>query len=322
MPAASRRSNCGTQRVRAHVEIIHGLAKPLIGQGKVIATGFGEDPNQNDPKTGKPGRRLPPQVVHANVGDVKQSLTGLAQFVKRPHQNVYMPLAVFRPDLPSWAKGFERDVVACLGIVADFDDPDAARWAERLPLPPNYVLETSAARFQAFYLFDKPEALDAVKPVAERLKAFAGCDHGTSDMSHVWRVPGALNWPNAKKVADGRSRVAQLVHVAKEWNGETISLEALSDALPLSEPATDHKASKPRPRGKQGETQASADPGQEPHNAGMRAPRKAAVDGTPENLDALRRMQSLPSELQQEIRQPAQSDRSKALYRVIAKLAQ
>jgi hypothetical protein len=71
-----------------------------------------------------------------------------------------------------------------------------------LPIPPNYVLETSAGRFQAFYLFDKPEELKVVKPIAERLKAFARCDHGTSDISHVWRVPGALNWPNAKKVAD------------------------------------------------------------------------------------------------------------------------
>ncbi|MGA8550961.1 MAG: DNA-primase RepB domain-containing protein [Stellaceae bacterium] len=75
-----------------------------------------------------------------------------------------------------------------------------------LALTPNYVLETSAGRFQAFYLFDKPEAPEDVKRVAERLKAFAKSDHGTMDVSHVWRVPGALNWPNAKKVAEGRAR--------------------------------------------------------------------------------------------------------------------
>ena len=68
-----------------------------------------------------------------------------------------MPLAVFRSDLASGGKGLERDIIACLGIVADFDDPDAAKWPERLPIPPNYVLETSASRFQASYLFDKPE---------------------------------------------------------------------------------------------------------------------------------------------------------------------
>jgi RepB DNA-primase N-terminal domain len=140
--------------------------------------------------------------------------------------------------LPSGAKGLERDIVACLGIVADFDDPDAARWAERLPIPPNYVLETSEGRFQAFYLFDKPEALEVVKPLAERLKAFAKCDHGTSDISHVWRVPGALNWPNAKKVAEGRARDPQLVRVQKYDNSRT-SLQSLSDALPQGEPMTE-----------------------------------------------------------------------------------
>jgi hypothetical protein len=148
--------------------------------------------------------------------------------MKRPHYNLYMPLAIHGPDVRSGAKGFERDVIACLGLVADFDDPDAARWAERLPLPPNYVLETSAGRFQAFYLFDKPEPLEAAKPVAERLKAFAGCDHGTSDISHVWRVPGALNWPNAKKVAEGRSPDPQLVHVVK-WDNSRTSLHSLSE---------------------------------------------------------------------------------------------
>ena len=149
-----------------------------------------------------------------------------------------MSPAIYRPDLPSGAKGFERDIVACLGIVADFDDPDAAQWVERLPLPANYVLETSAGRFQAFYLFDKPEAPEDVKPVAERLKTFARCDHGTMDISHVWRVPGALNWPNAKKVAEGRARDPQLVRVEKYDNSRT-SLQSLSDALLQDEPTAE-----------------------------------------------------------------------------------
>jgi len=187
------------------------LAKPLAEPGKVIVAGFGENPDEINTRTGKPGHPLPPKVIQTAIGDAKGMLTELAQFVKQPHRNIYMPLAVFRPDLPMGAKGHEEDIVACLGVVADFDDEDAARWAERLPLPPNFVLETSSGRFQAFYLFDKPELPDVVKPVAERLKAFARCDHGTSDMSHVWRIAGALNWPNGKKVAEGRPRHPQLV---------------------------------------------------------------------------------------------------------------
>jgi hypothetical protein len=287
--------------IRDHVRLIHLLAQPLVGQGKVIATCFGEDPDEIDPKTGNPGRSLRPRVIHAAVGEANETLKGLAQYIKQQNYNVYMPLAVFRPDLPSWQKGFERDVVACLGIVADFDDPDAAQWAERLPIPPNYVLQTSAGRFQAFYLFDKPEALKVVKPVAERLKAFAKCDHGTSDISHVWRVPGALNWPNAKKVAEGRAREPQLVRVEKFDGGRT-SLQALSDALPPGEAAPERKDST-TPRKAARARPAATDDRAAPEGK-VRSLHKAAIDGTSENLEALQRMLSLSPELQAEIKQP------------------
>jgi hypothetical protein len=218
--------------IRAHVELVHRLAQPLAGRGKVIVAGFGEDPDQINPNTSKPARRLRPKVMHAAVGDVRDTLVRVAEIVQLRHYNLYMPLAVFRPNLIPGAKGIESDIVSCLGLVADFDDPEAARWAERLPLPPNYVLEPSAGRFQACYLFDKPEALEAVKSVAEHLKTFAHCDDGTCDIAHDWRVPGALNWPNAKEVAEGRPREPQLVRVAKAWDGGTTELQVLSNLLP------------------------------------------------------------------------------------------
>ena len=300
-----------------HVRVIHLLAKPLTGQGKVIATGFGEDPEQIDEKTKKLGRSVRPRVIHAEIGDVKATLEGVSQFIKRPHYNLYMPLAIFRPDLASWAKGFERDVVACLGIVADFDDEDASRWAKRLPIPPNYVLETSAGRFQAFYLFDKPEPLDVVKPVAKHLKAYAGCDHGTSDISHVWRVPGALNWPNSKKVAAGRPRDPQLVRVAMYSDSRT-SLQALSDALPQdgATPAGKELPTRRKPASaRRAGTEDPAAPQGKAHS-----PHRAAIDGAPENGEALQRLLTLPPELQEQIKQPAVGDRSKAIFKVIAEL--
>jgi len=296
--------------IRDHVLLIHILAKPLAGQGKVIATCFGEDPNAIDPKTGKPGKALRPRVIHAAVGETKQTLDGLATYIKRPHNNLYMPLAVFRPDLDPWQKGYERDVVASLGIVADFDDAEAARWAERLPSPPNYVLETSAGRFQAFYLFDKPEPPELVKPVAERLKAYAGCDHGSSDISHVWRIPGTLNWPNAKKVAAGRPSDPQLVRWVKFDKGRT-SLQVLSDALPEGVIPKQPNGSKVR---------GCVTGVQKPVNGKGRPRHSAAVAGTPENLDACQRMASLPPDLQVEIKQPAVGDRSKSIFKVIAAL--
>ncbi len=248
-------------------------------------------------------------MFHNDVGDAKGTAESIAQFLGQRHYNLYMPLAVYGSELPTGQKGSEKDVSGCLGLVADFDDDDAARWAERLPIPPNYVLETSAGRFQAFYLFDEPQTVAAAKPVAERLKAFAQCDHGTSDLSHVWRVPGALNWPNAKKVSEGRSPVPQLVRVAKEWDGSKTSLQQLSDALPEVVPGT---------RTSERASTSSSAAGSA-RNA-KHAPHAAAVAGTPENDDALASMASLPAALQDEIRRPASGDRSKALFKVIAQL--
>jgi hypothetical protein len=218
--------------IRQHCEIIHGLAVPFAGNGRLIIARFAEDPDQTNPKTGKPGLPLKPTVAHVAVGDVGTTVRTICNLTVGQHANVYAPLAVFRPDLRKGGKGYETDIVAVLGLCADFDDPDASRWPERLPLPPDFVLETSAGRFQAFYLFDTPQRVQEAKPVAEQLKAFAACDHGSSDMSHVWRVAGSLNWPNGKKVHEGgRSRDPQIVRVARAWNGTLTSIENLAAAL-------------------------------------------------------------------------------------------
>jgi len=311
-PKSESPAKAALDLIREHVRLIQQLAEPLKGHGKIVIACFGEAPDQLDPRTKKPGRRLQSHVAHINVGDVDHAAADIARLTAHPHHNVYMPLAVFRPDLPSGGKGFERDVIGCLGVIADFDDPEAARWAERLPMPPNYVLETSAGRFQAFYLFDKPEPVDAVKPVAERLKAFARCDHGTSDISHVWRVAGTLNWPNAKKVAEGRPREPQLVRVAQAWDGQTTRLQDLDAASPAAARSSDdaEKDQKHNPQ--------NAAPSKRRRRNGQ--PHPAAVEGTPEREGALAELAFLPPQLQEEIKRPAEGDRSKALFRVIAKL--
>jgi RepB DNA-primase from phage plasmid len=221
-----------TAEIRAHCEMIHTLAAPLAGQGKLVIGCFGEDPGRPNPKTGAIGCPLAPRVVHVEIGAIESTARTVTDLTVGKHRNVYASLAVFRSDLVPGKKGFEKDIIAVLGLVADFDDTDSARWEERLPLPPNLVLETSTGRFQAFYFFDKPEAFAAAKPVAARLKTCARCDDGTADLSHVWRIAGTLNWPNAKKVGAGRPREPQTVRVVRPWQGDGISLADLAAALP------------------------------------------------------------------------------------------
>jgi hypothetical protein len=199
--------------VRGHVAMLHELAAPCAGQGLMIVAGYGEDPATISAKTGKAGRPLPPVVAHFPVGAVDQMTTMITRLAEQPHRNVYCPLAVMRPDLADHKKGGEDDVVAVLGLVADFDDADAKRWRDRLTVGPDYVLQTSAERYQCFYLLLEPASVAAAKPIATRLRDYAKSDHGSLDLSHVWRVAGTLNWPNTRKLAAGRPPDPQLVRV-------------------------------------------------------------------------------------------------------------
>jgi hypothetical protein len=176
---------------------------------KLIVASFGQNPET--------GEKIDPFVCRISPDDVDAAARKIKQLSEQPHRNVYMPLAIMRPDLPPGRKGSEDDIECVLGLCADFDDKNAHDWANRLPLPPDCVLQTSPGRFQCFNIFDCPLAPAEAMPLAEKLREYAGCDYGTADLSHVWRIPGTWNWPNKKKVGAGRSSEPQLVRVVQPW---------------------------------------------------------------------------------------------------------
>jgi hypothetical protein len=214
-------------KIRAHVEMLHRFAQPLRGRGKLIVASYGQSPGTGDD--------IPPTVLHYQIGEIEPMVTQIERLSREQHRNVYIPLAVFDPDLPRGRKGTEQQIIASLGLVADFDDDNAANYARRMPIAANYVVETSTGRFQAFLVFNQPIDPRRAKHVAELLKNFTGCDHGTADISHVWRVPGTYNWPNKKKVAQGRSATPQTVEVVQSWNGSLTDVETLEAGLNASE---------------------------------------------------------------------------------------
>ncbi|SLM31040.1 hypothetical protein MTBBW1_2620004 [Desulfamplus magnetovallimortis] len=195
-----------------------------------------------DPVTGK---NLFPKVQSFTFGDLDSVINTICHWTQEPHRNVYMPLVLLRDDLPSNKKGSEQDIIKVLGLVADFDDDAADKWAERLPIEPSYVLETSENRYQAAYLFKKPMLPAEAKNIAAMLQEFSKCDFGTKDLSHIWRIPGTYNWPNKKKVDEGRSANPQIVKVVHrgdlvdpwELNGE---LEAAIDQIREREKQPEH----------------------------------------------------------------------------------
>jgi hypothetical protein len=293
-----------------HIEALHALAAPLAGIGKLVVACFGEDPDATNPKTGRLGRPLPPQIKHLKIGGgINENIRVLCCVTEAQHYNAYMPLAVLREDLGHGRKGEESDIEGVLGFVADFDDDDATKWARRLPIPPSYVMETSAGRFRAFYLLDNPASLDLAKPIAERLRAFAGCDYGTADCSHVWRVAGTLNWPNARKIGAGRVREPQLVKVVRPWDKSTVSLANLAEALksPMAQRLNTGGRRDGVPEAELIKVSPETAPCHEIENDNMNVPR-AMVETV---------VKVLPRGLRDRITRSAQGDRSRDLYHVI-----
>lgn len=198
-----------------HVEILHDLARRAGGSGPVVVASYGEDPET--------GKSIAPKVRHFTVGDAAGTKKFIESIQTDHHRNVYMPLTLLKPGTKPTAKGMKQDIETVLGLCADFDDDRAIDWEDRLPLAPDMVLETSLGRFQCIFLFDGGLSPAQAEPLAQALREYTDCDHGTADISHVWRVPGCLNWPNKKKVAEGRQPDPQLVKSVVDWDGDSFT---------------------------------------------------------------------------------------------------
>ena len=190
--------------------------------GRIVIASFGENPIT--------GGKINPMIRPFDPDNDSAIKEFIAERSMESNRNVYVSYALFPETHPVQKKGAESDVVAVFGLCADFDDPQAGQYINRLPLEPDLVLETSKGRFQAVYLFN-PVSPEEAKQAAVSLKNFAGCDHGTADISHVWRIPGLLNWPNKKKLAAGRDDKPQQVRIVFNKTGPLTDFSTLVASL-------------------------------------------------------------------------------------------
>lgn len=220
-PLTTPRAQVDCEAVRGHVEMLHRLAAGL--DGKLILCGIGED--------------LPTQLRHFSIGD-EAGMLATADELCGKRYNVYASLSVMHSGLDEHAKGTLKDAVAILGTVADFDDASAAEWCARLPVAPDFVYETSAGHFQCGFLFRDPLSVERASAICTRLHAYAECDHCTKNPIQLYRLPGTLNFPDARKRARGRSPDPQPVRVIEAWDGHSTNgdkLDSVLPALPIAE---------------------------------------------------------------------------------------
>ncbi|MBY0399044.1 RepB family DNA primase [Myxococcota bacterium] len=85
------------------------------------------------------------------------------------------------------------------------------------PSAPNLIVR-SGAGLHAYWLGEEPIDVatpEIVRAIEMRLRGlcdYAGGDRAATDASRILRVPGTLNWPNAKKLAKGRGVAPCVIH--------------------------------------------------------------------------------------------------------------
>ena len=166
--------------------------------------------------------------------------------------NLYIAWALFDPSMNPWKKGSEAEVVVSLAGVIDVDCDKGD--SSDIPLKASRRLETSPGNFQDFFVYPQPLPMIEAKPVARALHRLthkeentdAKGDSTTKDVSHIWRVPGTLNFPNADKIERRKAQGISTEPFLVRWvhqNGGVIDPATIIAAAPAEPERTTRETS-------------------------------------------------------------------------------
>jgi len=212
--------------IRSHIEMMHTLAKNADVDGVLTLSRIDEKEKIFTERFA--------------IGDVDNHANAVIGWSANTGINLYSPWAVFRRDMPRGSRGAEEYVVAALAFVGDLDADtgNAGTGLAGLPLASPYIMETSEGNFQPVFPLARALSHAEAKPIAVALSDAIGADSRTKDTSGLFRIAGTLNWPSAKKLERGRSKVPQLVKTKLAWTGELIDLATIQAAVKDAKPST------------------------------------------------------------------------------------
>lgn len=168
-------------------------------------------------------------------GDDAEAAAAWACAANARAANCYWTVNVCRPGVNR--KPTKADIVATRFVHLDIDPPkdgsafDKEAAAQALidaPVAPTAALE-SGGGLQAFWRHDGGAEPSQIEALNRALEVRFGGDP-VANIDRVMRLPGTVNWPDAKKRA--RGRVPALAQIIQPDTGEVYSAEVLARAYP------------------------------------------------------------------------------------------
>jgi hypothetical protein len=218
------------EAVTAHIVMLHELAAGCEGYLTLLPVFEGSAPH--------------PQRFR--IGDVAGMVRAAMGYDGVWGCNLFAPYCLMRTGLEANQKGGEKDVTFSFAAVRD-RDCDKHEQVE-IPLVVSYSISSSPGNFQDVFAYPRPLPANVAKALLVALHAAIGGDSAQKDLSHVWRIPGTLNWPTKAKLARGRSPIPAPVTVAKSFNGTRVTLTEMLALKPLTPPKVKRAPATAKPR--------------------------------------------------------------------------
>lgn len=141
-------------------------------------------------------------------------------------------------ELGTHKKPTKRDIEGARFVHVDIDPPKTGGKFDRpaiigaldsLTCPPSIIID-SGGGLQAFWRLDgRHDNLDAIEEINRQVRDYFSADN-CQNIDRLMRLPGFVNWPDAKKRA--RGRVPALAVIAREDDGVVYEAAEIAEAFP------------------------------------------------------------------------------------------
>lgn len=176
------------------------------------------------------------KIVGKEFGTYIDNAVEYAEAMNAQGMNVYWSVNNVRSNLH--AKAGKRDVTAARFCQVDIDPPKTGGAFDKgsiiegmaqMECPPSFIID-SGGGLNAFWRLDDPcQNLASIEYINQQIRDYCDADH-CWNIDRIMRLPGSVNWPDAKKRA--RGRIPSMAKFAMPDDGTVYEPQVLSGCFP------------------------------------------------------------------------------------------